>query len=101
MGIYWFVLYDMIEQSGIKVSLVNSREGMYPVEKVMLPIANCQWIQQLCSFELLRECYVPEESIRRIYNRLLNDHISLVSQHIQEMQKALDSMNEFTLKRVE
>lgn len=93
-GIYRFALYDMIEQSGIKVSLVNPRE-VKNVPGRKSDVADCQWIQQLYSFGLLRECFVPEESIRqlRTYSRLRNDHISLASQHIQHMQKALDSMN--------
>ena len=93
-GIYWFALYDMIEQSGIRVSLVNPRE-VKNVPGRKSDVADCQWIQQLYSFGLLRECFVPEESIRqlRTYTRLRNDHISLASQHIQHMQKALDSMN--------
>lgn len=93
-GIYWFALYDMIERSGIKVSLVNPRE-VKNVPGRKSDVADCQWIQQLYSFGLLRECFVPEESIRqlRTYIRLRNDHISMASQHIQHMQKALDSMN--------
>lgn len=93
-GIYWFALYDMIERSGIKVSLVNPRE-VKNVPGRKSDVADCQWIQQLYSFGLLRDCFVPEESIRqlRTYIRLRNDHISLASQHIQHMQKALDSMN--------
>ena len=92
--IYWFALYDMIESSGIKVSLVNPRE-VKNVPGRKSDVADCQWIQQLYSFGLLRECFVPEESIRqlRTYIRLRNDHISMASQHIQHMQKALDSMN--------
>lgn len=93
-GIYWYSLYDMIEQSGINACLVNPRE-VKNVPGRKSDVADCQWIQQLYSFGLLRACFIPEDSIRqlRTYIRLRNDHISLASQHIQHMQKALDSMN--------
>ena len=93
-GIYWYALYDMIEESGINACLVNPRE-VKNVPGRKSDVSDCQWIQQLHSFGLLRACFVPEDSIRqlRTYIRLRNDHISLASQHIQHMQKALDSMN--------
>ena len=93
-GIYWYALYDMIEHSGINVCLVNPRE-VKNVPGRKSDVADCQWIQQLYSFGLLRACFVPDDSIRKLrtYIRLRNDNISLASQHIQHMQKALDSMN--------
>ena len=93
-GVYWMALYDMIEASGIKVSLVNPRE-VRNVPGRKSDVADCQWIQQLHSFGLLRECFIPEDEIRELrqYVRLRNDYIGLAAQHTQHMQKALDLMN--------
>lgn len=93
-GVYWFALYDMIEQSGIEVYLVNGR-AMRNVPGRKSDVLDCQWIQELHSYGLLRRCFIPDEITRqlRTYTRLRKDHLSLATQHIQHMQKAFDSMN--------
>jgi transposase len=93
-GVYWFAYYDLLEASGIEVYLVNGRDAKnVPGRKS--DVADCQWLQQLHSYGLLRRCFIPEDIIRqmRTYTRLRDDHISMASQHIQHMQKAFDSMN--------
>jgi transposase len=93
-GIYWIPLFEMLEASGIEVCLVNARD-VKNVPGRKSDVQDCQWIQQLHCFGLLRPCFIPDDAIRqlRTYVRLRNDHISLASQHIQHMQKALDLMN--------
>jgi len=93
-GVYWFALYDMIEQAGIDVCLVNGRE-VKNVPGRKSDVEDCQWIQQLHSFGLLRPCFIPDDITRqlRTYTRLRQDHLSLSTQHIQHMQKSLDLMN--------
>ena len=83
-----------MEASDIEVCLVNGRD-VKNVPGRKSDVADCQWIQQLHSFGLLRPCFIPDDAIRqlRTYVRLRNDHISMASQHIQHMQKALDLMN--------
>lgn len=93
-GVYWIPLFEMLEASGIEVCLVNGRD-VKNVPGRKSDVADCQWIQQLHSYGLLRPCFIPDDAIRqlRTYVRLRNDHISMASQHIQHMQKALDLMN--------
>jgi transposase len=93
-GVYWYALYDMIEQAGIDVYLVNGR-AMRNVPGRKSDIQDCQWLQELHSYGLLRRCFIPDDITRqlRTYSRLRQDHLSLASQHIQHMQKAFDSMN--------
>lgn len=93
-GVYWFALYDLMEQAGIEVCLVNPRE-VRNVPGRKSDVEDCQWIQQLHSFGLLRPCFIPDDITRqlRTYSRLRQDHLSLSVQHIQHMQKAFDSMN--------
>ena len=93
-GVYWFAYYELLEASGIEVNLVNPRDTKnVPGRKS--DAEDCQWIQQLHSYGLLRRCFIPDDIIRqlRTYTRLRDDHISLASQHIQHMQKAFDLMN--------
>ena len=93
-GVYWVTLYDMIEKAGIEVYVVNGRD-VKNVPGRKSDVADCQWIQQLHSYGLLRASFIPEESIRQLrsYIRLRSDHISKLSQQIQHMQKALVLMN--------
>lgn len=93
-GVYWYALYDIIEQAGIEVYLVNGR-AMRNVPGRKSDVQDCQWLQELHSYGLLRRCFIPDDITRqlRTYTRLRADHLSLSTQHIQHMQKAFDSMN--------
>jgi transposase len=84
----------MLEAAGISVTLVNGKQVKYlPGRKS--DVADCQWLQQLHSFGLLRPCFIPDDITRtlRTYTRLRADHLSLASSHIQHMHKALTLMN--------
>jgi transposase len=93
-GVYWITLYDILEEMGFDVYLVN------PADSKNLPgrktdVQDCQWIQQLFSYGLLRKSFVPEDIIRklRVYTRMREDKIQMASSHILHMQKALVQMN--------
>jgi transposase len=93
-GVYWITLFDMLEAALIKVTLVNGKQVKYlPGRKS--DVADCQWLQQLHCFGLLRPCFIPDDITRtlRTYTRLRNDHLSMASSHIQHMHKALTLMN--------
>jgi transposase len=93
-GIYWNILYDILEESGIDVWLVDgSQTKQVPGRKT--DVKDCQWIQQLHSYGLLNRCFVAESDIKelRIYQRLREDHIRSAAMHINHMQKALTEMN--------
>lgn len=93
-GVYWNILYDMLEEAGIDVWLVDGRQTkQVPGRKT--DVKDCQWIQQLHSHGLLNRCFVAESDIKelRIYQRLREDHIRSASMHINHMQKALTEMN--------
>jgi transposase len=93
-GVYWMAFFEMLEAAAIEVCLVNGKH-VKNVPGRKSDVADCQWLQQLHSYGLLRPCFIPDDAIRqlRTYVRLRNDHISLASQHILHMQKALDLMN--------
>lgn len=93
-GIYWITLYDILEQDGFDLTLVN------PADSKNLPgrktdVQDCQWIQQLFSYGLLRKSFVPEDIVRklRVYTRMREDKLQMASSHIQHMQKSLVQMN--------
>lgn len=93
-GVYWIMLYDVLEEQGIEVSLVN------PADCKNLPgrksdVQDCQWIQQLFSYGLLRKSFVPGDIIRktRVYTRMRDDKLEMASSHINHMQKSLVQMN--------
>lgn len=93
-GIYWITLYDILEGDGFDVTLVN------PADSKNLPgrktdVQDCQWIQQLFSYGLLRKSFVPDDIVRklRVYTRMREDKLQMGSSHIHHMQKALIQMN--------
>lgn len=93
-SIYWIPLYDILERSGIEVNLVNpSHIKNVPGRKT--DILDCQWIQQLHTYGLLRASVIPDQRIRELreFNKQREMLINYRSSHIQHMQKALHSMN--------
>ncbi len=93
-GVYWVILYEILEQSGIDVWLVDGRQTkQVPGRKT--DVKDCQWIQELHSYGLLNRCLVVDSDIKelRSYLRLREDHINSSSMHINQMQKALTLMN--------
>lgn len=93
-GIYWLCPYEVLEQAGLEVVVVN---GKYvknlPGRKT--DMKDCQWQATLHAHGLLQPGFVPPEHIRRLqdYLRLRADHIVLAASHEQHMQKALERMN--------
>lgn len=93
-GVYWNILYEILEEAGMDVWLVDGRQTrQVPGRKT--DVKDCQWIQELHSYGLLNRCFVAESDIRelRSYQRLREDHIRSSAMHINHMQKALTEMN--------
>lgn len=93
-GVYWVILYEMLENAGLDVWLVDGRQTkQVPGRKT--DVKDCQWIQQLHSYGLLNRCFVPDDQVKEIraYHRLREDHIRTSAMHINHMQKALTEMN--------
>ncbi len=93
-GIYWVVLYEILDSAGIDVWLVNGRDVKHlPGRKS--DVSDCQWIRQLHSYGLLRKSFIPDNSIRelRSYMRLRENHIRSAAKEINHMDKALVQMN--------
>jgi transposase len=93
-GVYWVILYEMLEKAGLDVWLVDGRQTkQVPGRKT--DVKDCHWIQQLHSYGLLNRCFVPDEQVKEIraYQRMREDHIRTAAMHVNHMQKALTEMN--------
>jgi len=93
-GVYWIPLYDLLEEEGFEVKLVNARH-VKNVTGRKTDVEDCQWLQKLHSFGLLSGAFRPVEKIRplRTYTRQRSLLIESMAIHIQHMQKALFQMN--------
>jgi len=93
-GVYWIPLFQKLEAAGIEVILVDARAVKHAPGRKS-DVQDCQWLQQLHSYGLLRAAFRPEDSVYRL-RTLVRHRQSLVSsaaEHIQHMQKALVQMN--------
>lgn len=93
-GVYWNILYEILEEAGLDVWLVDGRQTKQaPGRKT--DVKDCQWIQELHSYGILKRCFVAKEDVKelRSYQRLREDHIRSLTMHINHMQKALTGMN--------
>jgi len=93
-SVYWTTIHSVLESSGIEVCLVNPKKfRMVPGRKT--DVLDCQWLQTLHLYGLLRGSFHPEERISelRSYMRERDHIIKDRSRYIQRMQKALVKMN--------
>jgi len=92
--VYWTPLYEILEARGFQVYLVNARH-LKNVSGRKTDVLDCQWIQQLHTYGLLRPSFRPPEQIVAL--RSLVRHREMLVQyrsaHVQHMQKALTQMN--------
>lgn len=93
-GVYWIPLYEILEERGFEVLLVNARH-VKNVPGRKTDLLDCQWLQQLHSFGLLRGSFRPKAEIAalRSYLRHRDTLVAGAAAFIQRMQKALVLMN--------
>jgi transposase len=93
-GVYWIPVYELLEEKGFDVKLVDARQ-VKNVSGRKTDVLDCQWIQQLHTYGLLKSAFRPVEEIceLRAYVRQRSMLIQSASRHIQQMQKALMQMN--------
>lgn len=93
-GIYWIPTYEILEERGFEVYLVNAKHVKNVTGK-KTDILDCQWIQQLHTYGLLQASFRPPEEIAALRS-LVRHRANLIrsaSSEIQHMQKALQLMN--------
>ena len=93
-GVYWIALYELLERRGFTVLLVNARH-VKNVPGRKSDVLDCQWLQQLMSYGLLRGAFRPSDAIctLRSLSRQREMLLRAQARHVQHMQKALAQMN--------
>lgn len=93
-SVYWMNLYYTLENAGIEVCLVNPKKfRMVPGRKT--DILDCQWLQTLHMYGLLKGSLIPNSDIRKLrsYMRQRESLLQDKGRYVQRMQKALVQMN--------
>src|SRR5271167_2944358 len=93
-GVYWIALYEVLEQAGFEVYLVNAR-GTKNLPGRKSDVQECQWLRKLHTYGLLRNSFRPPEEIRAVRTiwRLRDRHVQEAGRSVEQMQKALTTMN--------
>lgn len=93
-GVYWIALYEVLESRGLDVWLVNAKSVRH-VSGRKSDVLDCQWLQQLHTFGLLRRAFRPEAAVCEVREvvRLREGVLAERARHVQRMQKALTQMN--------
>jgi transposase len=93
-GVYWLPVYEILEEKGFEVKLVDARK-VKNVSGRKSDVLDCQWVQQLHTYGLLTGAFRPTDEVceLRAYIRQRSMLVTSASRHIQQMQKALTQMN--------
>ncbi len=93
-GVYWIPAYELLEQRGFEVVLVNARDAKHvPGRKT--DVSDAQWLRRLHEYGLLRASFRPKGELAalRAYLRQRERLLDYSASHIQQMQKASMQMN--------
>jgi transposase len=93
-GVYWIPPYDLLEEAGFEVLLVNPR-FFKAVPGRKTDVQDCQWIQQLHSYGLLSGSFRPTSEIvsLRTYVRQRSRLFESAGTQVQLIHKSLTLMN--------
>jgi len=94
-GVYWVSLYDLLEERGFKVYVVDAHTVRHLPGRSKSDVKDCQWLRRLHSYGLLRGCFRPPAQIRQLrnYQRSRSNIVDAAAQQQLRMQKALTLMN--------
>jgi transposase len=93
-GVYWIPVYDVLEEAGFEVWLVNARDTKnLPGRKS--DVQESQWLLKLHTYGLLRKSFRPPPEIRTLRTcwRERAEYVQQAGTCIQRMHKALTEMN--------
>jgi len=93
-GVYWLVLYLLLEEAGIEPYLVNAKHAKNVTGRKK-DDTDAIWLQKLHTCGLLQKSFQPDNETRllRSYTRQRKNLILLAADSIRRMQKALELMN--------
>ena len=93
-GVYWITLFEVLEERGFDVKLVDAHQArQVPGRKT--DVRDCQWLQELHIYGLLRGAFRPEDQVCILRSSLRQRSmlVAMASRAVQHMQKALEQMN--------
>jgi transposase len=93
-GVYWIPLYEILEARGFEVVLCNAQH-VKNVPGRKTDVVDCQWLQELHTYGLLRGSFRPVAEIAAVRS-LVRHRDKLVQQcagYVLRMQKAMVLMN--------
>ena len=70
-GVYWIPAFELLESNGFEVKLVNARH-VKNVSAHKTDVLDCQWLQQLGTFGLLKGAFRPADTILPL--RVISDN---------------------------
>jgi len=93
-GVYWTPFFEILEDAGLEVILVQSRQIKH-VPGRKSDVLDCQWIQQLHAYGLLKGSFRVDASFA-LLRSLVRQRTLLIQEQTTikaRMQKCLDQMN--------
>lgn len=93
-GVYWIPIFELLEERGLEVLLVNARH-VKNVSGRKTDVSDCEWLRDLHTVGLLRGSFRPTDRIvaLRAYLRHRQTVVETASTYVHRMQKALIQMN--------
>ena len=93
-GVYWIPLFELLAERGFEVILADARTiSKVPGRKT--DVIDCQWIQQLHSYGLLKGAFRPGDDIIKLRTlvRMKRTFVREQADWLRRIQKELDQMN--------
>jgi transposase len=90
-GVYWKSIFEVLEQAGLKVYVVNARHiKQVPGRKT--DVKDSQWLASLARYGLLRPSFIPPEDIRhlRLLTRRWQKVKGIIAGEKNRLHKVLD-----------
>ncbi len=93
-GVYWMSVYEVLEQHGLNVTLVNARHYKN-VDGQKTDVKDCQWLQQLHAHGLLRASHIVQEQYRELRTYIHERDVlqQQKSDTLNRIHKVLTQMN--------
>jgi transposase len=94
-SVYWIPLFELLESRGFEVFLIEPSQAAHCGARPKTDVRDCQWLQRLHTFGLLRPSFRPPASVLTLrgYWRQRQLLVRYAASHVQHMQKALEQMN--------
>lgn len=93
-GVYWIAVYEILEQQGFHVTLVNAQH-FKNVNAQKTDVKDCQWLHQLHANGLLRASHIAKEVFRELKSYLHQRTVlqNQKSDTLNRIHKLLTQMN--------